>query len=1357
MDKTLFGDPVVSDGETTIFGDPVLSRNETGPAIAETPEYRADLAALRQRMNPPLRPTIPAEFGGGEDVPYPPMNQPLVDPRNLVGTRGPLLGALTRAVPQLNPYINALQRGSAETVAGLTTPSSLAQTPAFFVPYLGQALALKVGTEALSGAAGTVAGNPTAITALEQAPQAALGAAALLGGGVKTLERPAGPLFEGQVPPGARNVTPQAPPQLRGPTLALTAPERHFQVAPSEVPSPYGPLPPAPAVQNIMQLSPGELREYQREAQAIMTMQERQAADVASKTREAVDIPLVGGFTIPLRTIEQLRAELSGQTTPTLLPQIISPTGPVGTPAERPGGGPATGGQVSFAGQGVPSARQAAEFPKVGGEQEELMRGQFVPTGEKGGEENASRIRSNQGQVPVPTGQEGETQIQREGREAYSGENLQQPTPGQAESVGAREIRTRRLGPSGIFYGTDVAGGNEITLPRQGPGVKTYEGPWEHEGTGQGAPVADAVDTGVIQLPPDVQRLVSGKLGDPTWDTDLAGLIALKEQGVNVAHFVDPATPGKVVSVDLRNFDVVRARAELTQNVKGGEQSAEKTQKEQTLPQGAVAKTPAEEGTTVPSESKIIPVETAAPPNAEAKRVGEIITRLGEPDLTATEKQSLVDELVAMRKPAAKKGIKPTINPRGGEAGGPGFTQAVTDLVEEGKKALHNIILGPTAKGVPVGEALTARGLQLRGTSAPRTSAASEELGNKLVRFASAKVAGQIQGKITAPSDPAAQAQVAKDYEKTAFQNLLAQYVKSGVGIIGKRGMARPNIGGEPAGRIIVERYGGRYDLWLRKDLLPELRQALQPDSALSHGALAELGSLITKAQVSLGVDAVWHSVNVASGVDTAVRAALGKNVFGVREVDTITRVAKNVVNVMQDNPAIQQAVLELAKIGAWHDRPYIGSGIGLGAKIISVIDKAGRLSLNQIYDELVRSRVLTESEAGRREFVNRLGQYNVGLMSKPQQFFREMGISPFVVAGRNFNRQALKQLIGAPGVKGADFVEAAKLRARSFVGLLTGLVVVPVVANMLLTQEPFGRDGTPTGAIDTGKDNKEGNPIVIDPAKLLLVRRGMRITGLGALERDVRRGQVSGKTASTAMRDVINGLIHPWAGPAVDVVTVATTGHDISGYRQAVNPKDLGSRMAAAAREINPLAGGVAKGLQEGNVPGEVTKSFSGAIGVKSVPLSWEERLNQTAVRLTGKEYKDLKVRDRVKVMQEVRKFRSQRTEMQREASEELALEIDQENRRKLEGSLPKEQIQWLKDNQLILRGFRTSHVVGGTVVPFAREEREFYQKEVAQQYQSLIEKLMKRSNVKQETLDEYLEMGRARTLSKLERQYRK
>ena len=128
------------------------------------------------------------------------------------------------------------------------------------------------------------------------------------------------------------------------------------------------------------------------------------------------------------------------------------------------------------------------------------------------------------------------------------------------------KIQTRRVGTDGVFYGTGIKSDSavSVTLPKSGKNIVTIAGTSGHEGGAGAAPVADAFDDGYIKPVQEVLDIIStGTSADPTLSSDLAGLISLKMQGIEIAHFPDSDNPDQIVSVDLRKFDTIKALNEL--------------------------------------------------------------------------------------------------------------------------------------------------------------------------------------------------------------------------------------------------------------------------------------------------------------------------------------------------------------------------------------------------------------------------------------------------------------------------------------------------------------------------------------------------------------------------------------------------------------------------------------------------------------------------------------------------------------------------------------------------------------------------------------------------------------------------
>lgn len=470
------------------------------------------------------------------------------------------------------------------------------------------------------------------------------------------------------------------------------------------------------------------------------------------------------------------------------------------------------------------------------------------------------------------------------------------------------------------------------------------------------------------------------------------------------------------------------------------------------------------------------------------------------------------------------------------------------------------------------------------------------------------------------------------NFEEVAKRQLYDQLIRDGLAIETDPGVKPPEIGGKPSVGFTIERRGVPAGenrartfikkLWIRQDLAREFRQADDLDGPVSRAGLVTAVNLINRIQLAGPTDAVWHTANMIGSIagsqgGRTVLTDLARKLPGVNLADAIVRTTARGIRLMRDDPAIQRQMAELAELGAMrapHDANFMG-------RFIQFIDRAGRLVRDDMYQNLVRRGALTASEAERREWVNQMGQYNPRLMSQYQRFFKEFGFSPFVVAGRNFNRMAMRRLFMQPGIEAANKTEALKLRAIEAFGTFATLVVVPSLINYATTGSPSGRPGTKFGVIDTGKNDKDGNAIVIDPAQWTGLRRGMRISGVQAFIEGQRRGQSGNQIARTALRDELGGILHPWTGPPVTAATVGATGYDPRFYKQSEDPSNPAENLKASLQQLNPIAKAIITshekdtpvlpktlgeaGEKTGKAVAEIGKSFGGAVGVKPQKLA--------------------------------------------------------------------------------------------------------------------------------------------------------
>jgi hypothetical protein len=173
-------------------------------------------------------------------------------------------------------------------------------------------------------------------------------------------------------------------------------------------------------------------------------------------------------------------------------------------------------------------------------------------------------------------------------------------------------------------------------------------------------------------------------------------------------------------------------------------------------------------------------------------------------------------------------------------------------------------------------------------------------------------------------------------------------------------------------------------------------------------------------------------------------------------------------------------------------------------------------------------------------------------------------------------------------------------------------LFLIPATINFLTTGNVNGRPGTKFGQIDTGKDSG-GKHIVIDPAQWIGLRRGLRITGAQSVIEGVKGGKPMQEIRNEAIRDVIGGIIHPWAGPAVHAGSTAVTGYSPSLWKESKNPKDFGENAVAALKQLNPTVGALFEGHEQpGTTPaGRAGMSLAGAGGVKLVsPVTSQQQI---------------------------------------------------------------------------------------------------------------------------------------------------
>lgn len=476
-----------------------------------------------------------------------------------------------------------------------------------------------------------------------------------------------------------------------------------------------------------------------------------------------------------------------------------------------------------------------------------------------------------------------------------------------------------------------------------------------------------------------------------------------------------------------------------------------------------------------------------------------------------------------------------------------------------------------------------------------------------------------------------------EDFQKRA---MFEQLEKDGLGVALPRGEAPPNL--ENYGqKIPIELKGAggsqNTNFFPAKSIERELRTALNTDGSLGTKSItARVGEYVNAAQLAGLTDPVIHSTNI---IATIASSPGGKTLIGrltrampiAGTVDAVARVFGKMQKIASDSPEIRAQIAKLSSIGGLRQELPDASTKFF---TISKLDKAARLVLGDLHQSLVDSNLITDSVKDRRDFSNQIGQYNARLMGHTDKFLKESGLSPFLVAGKNFNRIGLSQvasLVGGStgGVEASSLGASLQLRAIKAAGAWGTIIAAPALFNYLLWGNVLGPPGTPFGKIAITDPDEKGKRTYFDPSQLTLLRRGLRETGLQAMITGAQTGDNANHTVGAALTDVKNALIHPYAGPLPTFASTAITGSTPTGFRVAPNVtpfgqssntlRQMGANLGAAVSNVNPMQGAFlqAANPREGEpvqgpggsvIPGvaNIARSLIGAVGVRSAtPLS--------------------------------------------------------------------------------------------------------------------------------------------------------
>jgi hypothetical protein len=375
--------------------------------------------------------------------------------------------------------------------------------------------------------------------------------------------------------------------------------------------------------------------------------------------------------------------------------------------------------------------------------------------------------------------------------------------------------------------------------------------------------------------------------------------------------------------------------------------------------------------------------------------------------------------------------------------------------------------------------------------------------------------------------------------------------------------------------------------IWVPQDVVSDVRGILDTDLRLQQNPVAKV---LTNLQLAQLADAFTHTKNLHSVIANAqgtkaLWSDVARKLPVLSTADSAVRISKVLYDIAQDTPEIRTEMAEMARNGMLRQH-FPATGLQKITKMqdmIHHVDTAARVIMNRFYDNLVERGLAVDTMPSRRKFVQQVGEYNKRLMGPMMQTMSRAGFSPFIVAGRNFNRFGRRLLTGHPGFETTGAKAQIQARLVNFTTLGT-IFVLPMMLNQVLTGSIWGRKGTPLGAVDFGtKEDEKGAHKVLDLASLYGVRRGMRATGIESISEGLINGRKPDEIVGGAINNVLSTATHPWLGPALGAGYSTLTGQrlDLRGGPTPVEARKVGERNSAkqigenarvALKNQNPL-----------------------------------------------------------------------------------------------------------------------------------------------------------------------------------------
>jgi hypothetical protein len=326
---------------------------------------------------------------------------------------------------------------------------------------------------------------------------------------------------------------------------------------------------------------------------------------------------------------------------------------------------------------------------------------------------------------------------------------------------------------------------------------------------------------------------------------------------------------------------------------------------------------------------------------------------------------------------------------------------------------------------------------------------------------------------------------------------------------------------------------------------------------------------------IGLG-EAVYHTGTLLSGVQRAFNmkhspAGALFNSGLIRLGRSMAVVGQEALNAFRKTPESLAMKSERVRVGA--GRPKAPTNLP-GTWYIHTLHEAVGAAIQKMVHEAADMGKIPKTETAIRDAITKnIGQYNHGLKGQLTQILQDTGTAPYLGTQKAQLGLLGRFITGGTGVKGA----AQSLRLNHFMNLAGSLIQVGA-ASYFLSGHFFGRPGVPIGDIDTGKNDKNGNPITI-PTTFLFGNTAFKRSGLQKVVTGLRDGRDKGLIAEDTYNEIVRNVTR-LAGPGVKSGFSLMTGKaldpalfDITPAPEDDESPQFLENAKAVAAQINPGA----------------------------------------------------------------------------------------------------------------------------------------------------------------------------------------